>query len=150
MVFVRLDKQASCWRALSQRHGARSASAPDRSDRPRGLSCHRRSPTTVGRWARGHTEAFGPGEPRPRAPQPRPRQRAWRPPDARSYAYLLGLYLGDGCLAHRERTIALQLSLDSVYPEIIEDAVAAIVLTLLGGRARVRRVRESRCMTVTS
>lgn len=41
---------------------------------------------TVGRWRRGETVGFGP----PVVHVP------WRPPHAGIYAYLLGVYLGDG------------------------------------------------------
>jgi hypothetical protein len=39
-----------------------------------------------------------------------------------AYAYLLGLYLGDGCLlkTHREGVMRLNITLDSRYTEIIE------------------------------
>jgi hypothetical protein len=48
------------------------------------------------------------------------------------------------------RTVAFQLSLDGIYPEIIEDAVAATVLTLLPKKVSVAAVKGSRCMTVKS
>jgi hypothetical protein len=53
----------------------------------------------------------------------------WRPADGtrQKYCYLLGLYLGDGCLAasgrHRHRLI---LTLDHKYPKIIDAACRAI------------------------
>lgn len=37
-----------------------------------------------------------------------------------------------------------------IYPEIIEDAVAATVLTLLPKKVSVAAVKGSRCMTVKS
>ena len=44
-----------------------------------------------------------------------------------SYAYLLGLYLGDGCIsAHRRGVYRLRISLDAAYPGIIAEAVAAM------------------------
>ena len=44
-----------------------------------------------------------------------------------SYAYLLGLYLGDGCIsAHPRGVFALRIVLDIAYPGIIDEAVAAI------------------------
>jgi hypothetical protein len=59
--------------------------------------------------------------------QPRRRPlcpRCWKPtrqiaiePD--SYAELLGLYLGDGCISRLGRTYSLRLSLDSRYPGVI-------------------------------
>lgn len=38
------------------------------------------------------------------------------------YAYVLGLYLGDGCIARNARTFSLRLSLDTKYPGIIAEA----------------------------
>ncbi len=35
---------------------------------------------------------------------------SWQPPDAPSYAYLLGVYLGDGCVAPHGRTARLVLA----------------------------------------
>src|SRR4051794_2778750 len=34
------------------------------------------------------------------------------------YAYLLGLYLGDGCISVSRRTYRLRLALDAAYPAI--------------------------------
>ena len=43
------------------------------------------------------------------------------------YAYLLGLYLGDGCLsATRKGVYRLRVSLDTKYPGIIAEAAAAM------------------------
>ena len=42
------------------------------------------------------------------------------------YAYLLGLYLGDGCLARHRQTWSLRIHQDLAYPAIIEEARAAI------------------------
>ena len=48
---------------------------------------------------------------------------SWRPPDASSYAYLLGLYLGDGCLGVQGSGAQLVINLDQRYPTIIAEAV---------------------------
>lgn len=46
------------------------------------------------------------------------------PPD---YTYLLGLYLGDGCIsAHRRRVYRLRITLDAAYPAIIAEAEEAM------------------------
>src|SRR4051794_15620326 len=69
---------------------------------------------TIGRWRRGGPAGFGPP----------PVVLRWRPPDAYSYAYLLGLYLGDGSVSVSSRNrVALRVSLDSVYPQIVEECV---------------------------
>jgi hypothetical protein len=39
------------------------------------------------------------------------------------YVYLLGLYLGDGCLSHHARDVyKLRIILDAAYPEIVRSA----------------------------
>ena len=43
-----------------------------------------------------------------------------------AYAYVLGLYLGDGHIARMPRTYSLRITLDSAYPGIIDAAAAAI------------------------
>ncbi len=64
------------------------------------------------------------------------------PPD---YVYLLGLYLGDGCLsAHPRGVYKLRVSLDSKYPNIIASAVRAIQAVLPGNSVRTCARRVSR------
>ena len=51
----------------------------------------------------------------------------WRPPDKESYSYLLGLYLGDGCIVTTRTTAArMVITLDATYPGIVESAAAAM------------------------
>ncbi|MEL6408532.1 MAG: LAGLIDADG family homing endonuclease [Chloroflexota bacterium] len=40
-----------------------------------------------------------------------------------NYAYLFGLYLGDGCISKMNRVHRLRIALDKKYPEIIESCV---------------------------
>jgi hypothetical protein len=55
------------------------------------------------------------------------------------YAYLLGMYLGDGCLsAHRRDVFKLRISLDARYPEIVDECRDAIRAVM--PRSRVNRV----------
>jgi hypothetical protein len=42
------------------------------------------------------------------------------------YAYLLGLYLGDGSIATHARAYKLRVTLDAAYPGIIEEAISAM------------------------
>jgi len=71
---------------------------------------------TVVRWAAGRTAAFGVADRLP-----------WRPHDEPSYAYLLGLYLGDGHVHVDGRgRVHLRVSLDAAYPGIIEECQRAI------------------------
>jgi hypothetical protein len=61
--------------------------------------------------------------------------------DRSSYAYLLGLYLGDGCLSQHHRGVFhLRITLDLRYPGIIDECAAAIAAMrpqkkLMPGRA---------------
>jgi hypothetical protein len=68
-----------------------------------------------------------------------------RPTDSYSYAYLLGAYLGDGYVANTGRSFQLVITLDAVYPDIIEECRAAIVLSLPAARpcARPHAVHRS-------
>jgi hypothetical protein len=52
----------------------------------------------------------------------------WRPPDPSAYSYLLGLYLGDGCLSPTGSP--LMIALDARYPGIVAGAQAAIEATM--------------------
>jgi hypothetical protein len=57
----------------------------------------------------------------------------WRPPNPRAYAYLLGIYLGDGCVVRpRHRSTWLTVTLDDAYPGIIRQAESAIKATVPG------------------
>jgi hypothetical protein len=56
----------------------------------------------------------------------------------RSYAYLLGLYPGDGHLACTGRSYQLRITLDSRYPAIIAAAASAVRDLVPHGRAHVR------------
>jgi hypothetical protein len=48
-------------------------------------------------------------------------------PAGDAYAYLLGLYLGDGCLSQHDRGVfRLRIALDQRYPRIIEECAQAI------------------------
>jgi hypothetical protein len=76
--------------------------------------------STVGHWRR-HPD---------RGPRERAPREEWRPPDPRAYAYLLGLYLGDGCLGAAGSP--LMIALDARYPGIITAAEAAIEASLPG------------------
>ena len=45
---------------------------------------------------------------------------------AATYSYLLGLYLGDGCVSRHPRAWCLRITLDKKYPEIIDRCRVAI------------------------
>ena len=67
---------------------------------------------------------------------------AWRPGDERAYCYLLGVYLGDGCLSITPRAAAsLIISLDSAYPAVVTEVEGAVRATLSDVPVTRRRVR---------
>jgi hypothetical protein len=43
-----------------------------------------------------------------------------------SYAYVLGIYLGDGCISRTGRTERLRITLDAAYPGVIEECRRAV------------------------
>jgi hypothetical protein len=98
------------------------------------------SRAAVGRWRRGEIEAFGPAVERD----------PWRPPNPGIYAYLLGMYLGDGHITLRPNghTPFLRVSLDSAYPGIIDECQSAMVITSLGRRATVLTPNSSQVRIV--
>lgn len=74
----------------------------------------------------------------------------WRPPDPLLYSYLLGLYLGDGHIACRDRAPFLRICLDSAYPDIVAKARSAVAASfplsnvlVLAYRPEVRIVQVS-------
>jgi hypothetical protein len=70
-------------------------------------------------------------------------------PDA-SYAYLLGMYLGDGCISEHPRTFRLRITLDGAYPGIINECITAIAALRPGRPVRQGRHGNERCVEVSS
>jgi hypothetical protein len=93
-------------------------------------------PSTVNNWRT---------RPCPRQERARLATTEWRPTDADAYCYLLGLYLGDGCICRSRGSSFLRLSLDVRYPAIIEEASAAMSRVLPGITVRSYVVRGSGC-----
>ena len=74
-------------------------------------------------------------------------ERVRQVPEA-PYAYLLGLYLGDGCIStQREGIYRLRVSLDLRYPTIIDECEAAMAEVLPN---RVSRVAAPGCSVVNA
>jgi hypothetical protein len=68
---------------------------------------------------------------------------------AAPYAYLLGLYLGDGCLSLMRRHVyRLRVVLDAKYPNIINECAAAIAD--VRPSARVDFVKQDGCIEVSA
>lgn len=66
------------------------------------------------------------------------------------YAYLLGLYLGDGYISAGRRGVwCLRVTLDSAYPGIIDECCAALEAIFPSKTARRGARRNSRCVDVS-
>jgi hypothetical protein len=66
-----------------------------------------------------------------------------------SYAYLLGLYLGDGCLSeHNRGVMRLRIVLDQRYPRIIHECFCAMQDVLSHNKPRVQALHSSRAVEV--
>jgi hypothetical protein len=68
---------------------------------------------------------------------------------AADYAYLLGMYLGDGHIARSERTYLLRVSCDAQYVEIMAELEGAI-RAVAPSRAVSRTSRPGRCIMVSA
>jgi Homeodomain-like domain len=67
------------------------------------------------------------------------------------YSYLLGIYLGDGCLLRGCRGVyRLHICLDAQYPVIVCEAVAAAAVVMPASRASSRPHLHERSVEVTS
>jgi hypothetical protein len=73
-----------------------------------------------------------------------------RPSDSHAYAYLLGMYLGDGYLAFTGRSWQLVVSLDAAYPCVVDECAAAIRASLPEVSAHVRTVRGTNTIRIDS
>lgn len=68
-----------------------------------------------------------------------------------TYVYLLGLYLGDGCLSpHPRGVFRLRIALDGRYPGIIEECAQTIREVRPGAKVNVRARPENRAVDVSS
>lgn len=66
------------------------------------------------------------------------------------YAQLLGLYLGDGCIAPLRSTYQLRIAMDAAYPHVIEEAVGIVRAVSPAGAVGAYPVRGERCVNVTN
>jgi transcriptional regulator with XRE-family HTH domain len=68
-----------------------------------------------------------------------------------AYAYLLGLYLGDGYVARNHGGVyALRIHLDERYPVIVREAEAAMSLVMPMNKVNCARRTRDRCVEVKS
>ena len=69
------------------------------------------------------------------------------PPEA-EYVYLLGLYLGDGCISRTPRSYKIRFALDAAYPGIVEECRRALETIRPGKSAWHAQRPRSRCIDV--
>jgi hypothetical protein len=69
--------------------------------------------------------------------------------DAGDYAELLGLYLGDGWIAHASRTRILRIALDASYPAIVDRTARNLRQTFPGSPVRVVARHDGRMLVPT-
>ena len=67
---------------------------------------------------------------------------------AAAYCYVLGLYLGDGCISRDRRVWRLRITLDKKYPAIIDRCREAIDMLMPGQRAGIVQQAKG-CAEVT-
>lgn len=65
------------------------------------------------------------------------------------YAYLLGVYLGDGCISAGPRTFRMRIFMDSQYPRIIADCCAALESVVPGKTAHIWQHGHERCAEIS-
>ncbi len=99
---------------------------------------------TVTRWLSGHLPA-----PRPSLHGANAQSLLTRDRHA-PYSHLLGLYLGDGHIAHMRRDVLLlRLTLDAKYPGIISEAAASLGSVMPMNQVSVRPRREGNVVDVS-
>jgi Homeodomain-like domain len=105
--------------------------------------------STIRHWIRGETpKEGGPLRECVRCPGPRP--GFWELTH-HAYAYLLGLYLGDGSIAtHRRGVFRLRIACFEGYPRIIEECAAAMSLVMPANAVSLHRRNDSRVIEVSS
>lgn len=102
--------------------------------------------STVARWARGDLPNRSRGG--PSCPHCGGLRHAASLAD--DYAYLFGLYLGDGCLGRHGTNLSLRLTLDTAYPGIIEEARGSIASVVARQRSSVYAHRDMACVTISA
>ena len=92
---------------------------------------------TVRKWSRGDLPRQGLARQRASCLRCHPEGVVLRRASESAYAYLLGLYLGDGSIAKHPRAFRLAVSLDRGYPVIVAECEAAISIVMPRNRVLV-------------
>jgi hypothetical protein len=66
----------------------------------------------------------------------------------RTYAYLLGMYLGDGYIVRNQRVYYLRVTLDSVYPNIIHLCAESLKILLPENKVNILKRKNQNCVEV--
>jgi hypothetical protein len=68
----------------------------------------------------------------------------------RQYSYLLGVYLGDGCISAAPRAVwKLRLAMDAAYPGIIRESCAAMEAVVPGKQAHCYQRNDEHCVEIS-
>jgi hypothetical protein len=97
---------------------------------------------TVRDWSAGKLPRSGKQDPCNQGPS-----AVW---DPSAYVYLLGLYLGDGCIsAHQRGVYRLRITLDARYPAIVTECEAAMRAVVPSNRV-AQHLRQCNCYEVSA
>lgn len=102
---------------------------------------------TVAHWFHGERARRWSAHPPEPSRCPRCRPKPEFPNDQESYAYLLGLYLGDGHLVTTAKVPVLRISCTATWPGLITECETAMLAVLA---KKVQRVRQTGCVNVQS
>jgi hypothetical protein len=102
---------------------------------------------TVGNWLYGERARELRDNPRAPSRCPRCAPVPGVPDDPSAYAYLLGLYLGDGHLVTRAKVPVLRVACADAWPGLIEACAEAMLVVLA---RNVQRVQKPGCVSVQS
>ncbi len=109
------------------------------------------SRTTIRMWLSGRTPGSQPGVRRVQCPRCGPFSEIVPGITAYAYAYLLGLYLGDGLVSRGPRGVyRLRIFLDCAHPLIARECAAAMSVVMPSSKAGTYRSRDSNMFVVGS
>jgi hypothetical protein len=101
------------------------------------------NPCQISRWMRVPRETVRDWIKPRYKPRPRPSHEFhWSTLPPAEYSYLLGFYLGDGCLSLGRRGVyRLRIKTDSRYPEVIAECAGAMQAVMPHNRVSVQKMR---------